>query len=136
MCLVMVYVFLFHLLFMECRADYAPDDYEQFEEKDTGCPEGYEEITGQCLFFNVKQKLNHNDAELSCHRKGGKLVASKNPDELLQYIKSKYANKFTFWLGASDAKKEGDWRWNTGEPLILFPWADKEPNNSGGKEHC
>ena len=40
-----------------------------------------------------------------------------------------------FWLGASDEKLEGDWRWVTGEPFTFNLWNFGEPNNCCGGEN-
>ena len=32
------------------------------------------------------------------------------------------------WVGASDQKKEGRWRWLNGEPIRKRMWKDGQPN--------
>lgn len=53
-----------------------------------------------------------------------------------------------YWLGASDADVEGDWRWVTGPeagtlfwrqgvgPITYANWSAGEPNNSGGEDYA
>ncbi|HBH4034434.1 TPA: DUF5011 domain-containing protein [Clostridioides difficile] len=40
----------------------------------------------------------------------------------------------TVWLGGSDEKEEGKWKWITGEPFKYTNWCPGEPNNFGGVE--
>jgi hypothetical protein len=40
-----------------------------------------------------------------------------------------------FWLGASDALSEGDWKWVTGESWSYNNWNTGEPNNSGNEDY-
>ncbi|NCC52388.1 MAG: hypothetical protein EOM20_14380, partial [Spartobacteria bacterium] len=43
----------------------------------------------------------------------------------------------TAWLGGSDAHKEDDWQWLSGEKAGYSNWATGEPNNAGEKgEHA
>jgi hypothetical protein len=41
-----------------------------------------------------------------------------------------------FWLGLSDAAHEGDFRWPDGRAPAFTRWAEGEPSNTGGREHC
>lgn len=45
-------------------------------------------------------------------------------------------NRTQWYLGATDADDEGEWESVTGEELEFLPWAQNEPNNQGGNEHC
>lgn len=45
----------------------------------------------------------------------------------------------TFWIGATDKAKEGEWRWVDGTLLssTYTNWNSGEPNNSGtGENYC
>jgi hypothetical protein len=39
------------------------------------------------------------------------------------------------WLGLTDAAREGDYRWITGEPFTFSNWAPPEPNNLGDEDY-
>ena len=39
------------------------------------------------------------------------------------------------WVGASDLKREGDWRWVSGGSVGSTFWNDGEPNNIGNKKY-
>ena len=38
-------------------------------------------------------------------------------------------------LGGSDAKREGEWEWVTGEPWGFDAWGIRQPDNSGNEDH-
>uniref|UniRef100_A0A8D8NAE4 Perlucin n=1 Tax=Culex pipiens TaxID=7175 RepID=A0A8D8NAE4_CULPI len=45
--------------------------------------------------------------------------------------------KTPVWLGASDLANEGYFHWHaTGKRVFYSNWADGQPNNLGGGEHC
>jgi hypothetical protein len=41
-----------------------------------------------------------------------------------------------FWLSLTDAAHEGDFRWPDGSAPTFTRWAEGEPSNTGGREHC
>ena len=48
------------------------------------------------------------------------------------------ANLSSFWIGATDKAKEGDWRWVDGTELssTYSNWNSGEPNDSSGEDYC
>ena len=40
------------------------------------------------------------------------------------------------WLGINDIESEGDWVWETGDPVEYTNWCGGEPNNWGKNEDC
>lgn len=52
-----------------------------------------------------------------------------------EYVRQ-IANGATVWLGASDAKSEGEWRWSSGEVWFYQNFAADRPDNQGKSEHC
>ena len=48
------------------------------------------------------------------------------------------SNLTTFWIGATDKAKEGEWRWVDGTLLssTYTNWNSGEPNDSGGEDYC
>ena len=48
------------------------------------------------------------------------------------------ANLSTFWIGATDKAKEGEWRWVDGTLLssTYTNWNSGEPNNSSDEDYC
>lgn len=41
-----------------------------------------------------------------------------------------------WWIGGTDAAVEGTWLDPDGLAIAYLPWAQSEPNNTGGNEHC
>ena len=78
-------------------------------------------------------KKSWSEAEEFCQRKGGHLasiVSQKEQEELVGLLGSRY-----FWLGGSDAEKEGQWTWTDQKPWSVQYWNESEPNGRGG-ENC
>jgi hypothetical protein len=76
-------------------------------------------------------------------------IAVKKSEEMgghLCTITSEEEEKFIFsilpvplgdyWLGATDAAQEGDWKWVTGEEFKFSSWPAGQPDNDGRREHC
>lgn len=40
------------------------------------------------------------------------------------------------WMGLTDTESEGDFRWRDGSAPAFTHWADGEPSNTSGREHC
>lgn len=59
-------------------------------------------------------------------------VASAGEDEFLRT----FVGGAQVWLGASDAKIEGDWRWLSGETWFYQNFGSGRPDNQGRSEHC
>jgi hypothetical protein len=76
------------------------------------------------------------EAKAACRKRGG-YMASLGSVEERQFV-NRLAGRHSFWLGATDAAKEGrregDWTWVTGEKLDKDMF-DFRPDNMGGKEH-
>lgn len=64
----------------------------------------------------------------------GHLVSVTSAAEA-EYVR-RIANGATVWLGASDAKAEGQWRWTSGEVWFFQDFAADRPDNQGKSEHC
>ena len=83
------------------------------------------------------------DAEAYAQSLGGHLAMIKNED-MQNYVYNtilanpNVANLSTFWIGATDKAKEGEWRWVDGTLLssTYSNWNSGEPNNSGGENYC
>ena len=80
----------------------------------------------------VKQEMTWYEARNHCEKLGGHLAIIKSKEEA-DFVAGLTAGK-NAWLGATDAHKEGDWRWLDGTELNFNNWHDGEPNNLN-KEH-
>ena len=79
----------------------------------------------------IHQKLSWSQAKTYCENQGGHLatVTSEKEQKFLAKIISYYNHSDFYWLGASDARKEGTWEWVTGEAFSYNNWSSTSPNN-------
>ena len=74
----------------------------------------------------------------TCGELGGHLAVILDADEeaFIEKMIEEDGKLYHYWLGASDAKREGDWKWVTGEKVNLpgeggfHKWCGNQPNNS------
>lgn len=81
-----------------------------------------------------------NAAEAKAQELGGHFatVRDQAENDLLLTNFGFYSGTARFlWLGLTDYRQEGvfRWRWQSGEPLAYTNWAPGEPNNAGGQEN-
>lgn len=78
-------------------------------------------------------------AKAYCESKGGHLITITSADEqsAITSLISKFNTNtnITYWLGATDADEEGNWKWVTGEEWNYTNWNTNQPDDAGGKEH-
>ncbi len=70
-------------------------------------------------------------AEAEAVARGGHLITINDSEEQ-SFVEKTYLTPpdRVFWIGMTDAEKEGDWHWVSGEPVEYTYWAGKgEPNN-------
>ena len=48
-----------------------------------------------------------------------------------KWLEGLFVEKRFFWIGLSDAEKEGQWQWDNGESLTYTNWAPHEPDEQG-----
>ncbi|KAL6490967.1 hypothetical protein MHYP_G00013120 [Metynnis hypsauchen] len=103
----------------------------------TCCSEGWKYFKGKCYCFStdVKTWTASRDA---CVTAGGDLVIISSLEEQDFIKRSKPGvGEQRYWVGLTDAVKEGDWRWLDGTRLSETPkyWTGNEPDNWEG-ENC
>ena len=64
----------------------------------------------------VYQAVSWHEAKKLAGQAGGYLAVFETPEELL-FVKSAQSQRKTAWVGLTDSKKEGEWRWINGEKL-------------------
>jgi hypothetical protein len=74
------------------------------------------------------------EAQRTAHRSGGHLstVRSADEDEWLR----KCFGRGALWVGLSDAKEEGQWLWDSQEPLTYTNWGSGEPGGKSSENFC
>ena len=102
----------------------------------TACKENWEEKSGRCFLWGGNKKRSWDEAEEFCQKEGGHL-ASVTSEAIHEYIIKEKNRKGVgyLWLGGSDKKEEGVWKWSDGSPWEFNRWNPGEPNN-GSEAHC
>jgi hypothetical protein len=95
-------------------------------------------VPADAKFFNGKwyrvymEKASWRRAMDKCKTLKGRLALV--PDKATwEFVKT--LSSASLWLGATDEKAEGDWRWLDGSPVTFPAWITNNPNNQEGKEH-
>ena len=95
------------------------------------------------ILIVITQGKTWEAAEAYAQSLGGHLAMIKTAD-MQNYIYNTMltnptvAKLSTFWIGATDKAKEGEWRWADGTLLssTYSNWNSGEPNNAGGENYC
>ncbi|XP_062868150.1 macrophage mannose receptor 1 [Trichomycterus rosablanca] len=109
---------------------------------DGNCPEGWMRYHNKCYMF--KGRHGHNEERTNwtfardwCRKEGGDLAVIDDINEndfVASYLRDM---NHAAWIGLSDRLHEGKFAWSDGVSPVLFTnWAEKEPNNNDGQEHC
>eukprot|EP00058_Branchiostoma_floridae_P024990 XP_002610480.1 hypothetical protein BRAFLDRAFT_85621 [Branchiostoma floridae] len=115
-----------------------------------GCLSGYTAYAGAC-FKAYNQEKTYDQARQVCEEDGagdladdeiGMLALPKDKDvnNFLRDLKNAVSEFSRFWIGLSDQKDEGEWRWADGtehDPIADWnSWQLGEPNDNQGGEDC
>ena len=78
----------------------------------------------------------YDQAQNICKKMGGHLatITSAEENKAVSSLMENAAD-IGYWMGASDAKSEGTWVWETGEKFSYTNWDKNEPNNDSEVEH-
>lgn len=99
----------------------------------TQCENGDVFFSGHCYRF-YDYAATWMEAVMTCKMTDSELISMETAAEnqfIKDYITANYG-QINFWTGATDAHKEGEWRWiANGEPVAYSDWNENEPNNSG-----
>lgn len=105
----------------------------------TGCGGEGETFSAErkrCYRFVSQPALSWANAAVDCSLWSagrGNLVSitSKEEDDFVHTF-----SDGSLWIGASDAKREGEWRWLSQEVWFFQNFEVGRPDNVGGVEHC
>lgn len=93
----------------------------------------------EAKFFNGKwyhiyfEKTSWPKAQQKCVALGGRL-AIVSDEATWEFIKA-LSKDASLWLGATDEKTEGVWKWTDGTPMALKHWYEGQPDNANGAEN-
>ncbi|OPL33807.1 aggrecan core protein, partial [Mytilus galloprovincialis] len=104
------------------------------------CPDGWKKYKNHCYFFSTDGKTWH-DAEKQCKDMRGYLVqitdSAENSWMVDMLTKSSAKFYYGFWMGMTDLKTEGEWRWANDESKIRFSnWSPNQPDDNNNHEDC
>ena len=82
-------------------------------------------------YYYSTASLNYNSANQQAQNLRGRLLCVNSSEEN-NWINSRVGE---IWLGYTDVASEGNFVWESGEPLDYENWNGGEPNNSGNEDH-
>ena len=113
------------------------DDCDGQIDEGTALPCPRVAFEGRSYFFCDPDELSWRDARDECERWGYQLVVIENQRENEFIIAERRRQRQeNLWIGLSDRRDEGRWRWVDGSELRFEAWGDGEPNDGGGGEDC
>ncbi|XP_077183432.1 uncharacterized protein LOC143832629 isoform X4 [Paroedura picta] len=98
------------------------------------CPPNWVSFEEHCYFFSTLSKP-WMVGKQSCQNEGAHLIIINNRLEM-KFLVSQTLDDEVFWIGLTDAGKEGQWRWVDDTSLSFSSWGKGEPNNAGQGEDC
>lgn len=87
------------------------------------------------IYEVYKTNTTWKNAKTYAEEMGGYLVTITSAEEQAAINSISHGSINALWIGATDEKEEGKWKWVTDEPFSYSFWNDSEPNNSGGSEN-
>ncbi|XP_072543992.1 C-type lectin domain family 4 member E-like [Salminus brasiliensis] len=100
------------------------------------CAKDWKYFMGKCYYFSTDGKTWTASRD-ACVAVGGDLVIINTPEEE-DFIKRSTSPSHLnyYWVGLTDAVKEGDWRWLDGTELSTTSiyWGEKQPDNWRGEK--
>ena len=84
----------------------------------------------------INDTMPVTEAQKACVKMGGRIVQIESADQnkfILGLLQGGTCNYY--WIGGSDAAKEGNWRFSDDRKMAYLNWADKEPGDSAGIQH-
>jgi frataxin-like iron-binding protein CyaY len=91
--------------------------------------------TGNLYALTIPQTWAN--AQAIAQATGGTLATINNPEEntvIAQFLRDRGIS--TAWIGFNDVAQEGNWVWESGEPVTYTNWNSREPNNSGNEDYA
>jgi len=85
-------------------------------------------------YLAIALKTNWKEAAAMCKKMGGHLAYLETEEELA-FITKTFPN-LRLWVGATDAHKEGDWRWGNRKPVARTLWSKVEPSRLAGENYA
>ncbi|XP_062372861.1 C-type lectin domain family 4 member K-like isoform X2 [Sardina pilchardus] len=101
----------------------------ELKDLEMGCAIGWRNFTEKCYFFSTENETWIKSRD-TCQARGGHLVIIDSDKERTFLKDTAPGNSKTFyWIGLTDAEKEGTWRWVDNKVLAGRHWTSDEPDN-------
>ena len=100
------------------------------------CDKGWDSFSDHCYNIIYKAKT-WDEANEYCQNIDSSLVEIDSNEEF-QFIRDTYTQRlYGIWVGAHDRAQQGQFVWQQSkQPVQKDLWAQDQPNNNGGNEHC
>ncbi len=86
----------------------------------------------------LDNQASWDEAKAAADLTGGHLVSIASDAEnqfIASLLQEGGFSSGAYWIGLRETETEGDWVWDSGEPLDFTNWGPGEPNNSSGVEN-
>ncbi|MEM7773118.1 MAG: lectin-like protein, partial [Cyanobacteria bacterium P01_A01_bin.37] len=84
-------------------------------------------------YLMTESSQTWEEAQAEAQTYGGNLVAINDEAEQ-DWLSQTFGSTEKFWIGLTDATKEGEFRWVTGEPVTYTNWSPGQADNGHGNE--
>jgi hypothetical protein len=104
------------------------------------CAAGFEPVANAPLRYRFESTPADWPSALAACRAFGPghdlALPTSDPERLALAATARAAVVERWWIGGTDAAMENVWVDTSGAPITYLPWAQFEPNNTGGAENC
>ncbi|XP_071838886.1 uncharacterized protein [Apostichopus japonicus] len=103
------------------------------------CGEGWIEDPSSTYCYQIvtDKESTYEEARKQCVDQDADLLSITSPEEqafITGIVRTERV--IALWMGLNDLFNEAGWEWSNGAPFSYLNWAEDEPNNAGGGEHC
>ncbi|XP_046585438.1 perlucin-like [Haliotis rubra] len=102
-----------------------------------GCPLGFHQHRTSCYWFS-NVRCSFPEAAAYCRYLESHLatIESQDEDSFINGYAIRRGRAPSYFIGATDLNIEGRWMWEGQRRMTYTHWNTKQPDNSGGQEHC